>query len=236
MLFRRTNLILFMILFISIPFFGCNKHNNSVIPDDGEFDSLSVTDIDGYVYETIKIGEQWWMAQNLKVTRYRNGDPIPNVTLNTVWIDLTSGGYCTYNNENTHVAVYGRLYNWYAVNDPRNIAPEGWHVPTDADWQTLIDYLGGNAVAGGKMKETGTVHWLDPNTGATNESGFTAVPGGCRDWTGHFTNKYLQAYFWSVTEMDSSNARCRNLDYYTAEAVRDFWDKRAGFSIRCVRD
>ena len=136
----------------------------------------TVTDADGNTYRTIKIGNQWWMAENLRTTRYRNGDPIPTVTDNFTWGHLLTGACCSYDNDSSMVFTYGRLYNWHAVSDGRGLAPLGWHVPSDADWGTLVEYLGGSAVAGGKMKEAGTAHWLSPNTGATNESAFS----GCR--------------------------------------------------------
>jgi uncharacterized protein (TIGR02145 family) len=143
-----------------------------------DVETNTVTDIDGNIYHTVTIGTQVWMVENLKTTKYRNGDPIPNVTGNA-WAALTTGAYCWYNNDAaTYKATYGALYNWYAVADSRNIAPTGWHVPTDAEWTTLTTFLGGESVAGGKLKETGTNHWTSPNTGATNETGFTALPGG----------------------------------------------------------
>lgn len=196
----------------------------------------TVTDIDGNVYITAKIGDQTWMLQNLKVTHYRNGDPIPNVTDNGAWAGLSTGAYCEYDNDINNVAVYGRLYNWYAVDDGRNIAPEGWHVPTDAEWQTLVDYLGGDAVAGGKLKETGTTHWNDPNTGATNESGFTALPGGTRYRSGSFLDMGRYAYFWSSTEIYSLNAWYRSLYYNYSQVYRYGMVKHYGFSVRCVKD
>ncbi len=160
-----------------------------------------VTDIDGNTYQTIKIGNQWWMAENLKVTHYRNGDAIPNVTDYTEWVYLTSGAYCAYDNDNSHVATYGRLYNWYAVSDSRNVAPSGWHVSTFEEWQTLEDYLGGSSVAGGKLKEAGTSHWASPNTGATNESGFSALPSGYRSHVyGHYSAMGFYCDFWTSTE------------------------------------
>jgi uncharacterized protein (TIGR02145 family) len=119
--------------------------------------SGTVTDIDGNVYQTVTLGGQVWMAENLKVTRYRNGDPIPCVNDASAWSGLSTGAYCHYNNDFNNAAIYGRLYNWYAVSDSRNIAPGGWHVPTDTEWQTLVDLLGGSSVAGGKMKTTGTI-------------------------------------------------------------------------------
>ncbi len=176
----------------------------------------TMTDIDGNTYRTIKIGDQWWMAENLEVIHYRNGEAIPNVTDAVIWSSLTTGAYCEYNNDINNVDTCGRLYNWFAVNDGRNIAPEGWHVPTDAEWQTVIDYLGGIAVAGGKMKEKGTTHWNIPNSGATNESGFRALPGGLRTATwqnGYFAELGENAHFWSSSEEKSDVAWRRLLQY-----------------------
>jgi uncharacterized protein (TIGR02145 family) len=198
--------------------------------------SGTVTDIDGNVYQTVTIGTQVWMAENLKVTHYRNGDPIPHVTDGGTWSGLSTGAYCNYNNDEGNVATYGRLYNWYAVDDSRNIAPAGWHMPTDAEWQILVDYLGGEAVAGGKLKEAGTAHWYCPNTGATNESGFTALPGGCRDYYGNFGFMGFDAGIWSSTEYDSNHAWYRYLDFNYSGVSRDDDSKQFGFSVRCVRD
>jgi len=138
------------------------------------------SDIDGNVYNTITIGTQIWMKENLKTTKYNDGSSIPLVTDNTAWINLSTPGYCWYNNDAaTYKSAYGAMYNWYTVNTGK-ICPPNWHVPTDTQWETLITYLGGKIIAGGKMKETGTAHWTSPNIGATNETGFTALPGGYR--------------------------------------------------------
>ncbi|MFC1562338.1 FISUMP domain-containing protein, partial [candidate division KSB1 bacterium] len=172
----------------------------------------TVTDIDENVYQIVQIGDQEWMVENLKVTRYRNGDAIPNVTDGSAWGGLSTGAYCTYYNNASNAAVYGHLYNWYAVDDSRGLAPEGWHVPTDEEWKELEMYLGMSQSEadtsgwrgtdeGDKLKETGTSHWGSPNAGATNESGFTALPGGYRSIsTGTFLNFYHIAIFWSSTE------------------------------------
>jgi uncharacterized protein (TIGR02145 family) len=197
---------------------------------------MTVTDIDGNVYRTVKIGEQWWLAENLKVTHYRNGDAIPNVTDGTEWSGLTTGVYCNYDNNESFVSTYGRLYNWHAVNDSRNIAPAGWHVSRDEEWQSLVDYLGGDAVAGGKMKEAGYSHWQSPNTGATNESGFSALPGGYRDLDGYFNEMGYSAVFWSSTEDRPSIAWFRSLYYLHSGVYRSGNYKRSGFSVRLVRD
>ncbi len=196
----------------------------------------TVADIDGTIYQTVRIGNQWWMAENLKVTHYRNGDTIPNVTDNTAWAGLTTGAYCEYNNDLNNVDPYGRLYNWFAAHDSRNIAPAGWHVPSDAEWQTLVDYLGGGTVAGGKMKEIGTAHWFDPNSGATNESAFTGLPGGCRFDNGNCGNLGRYAYFWSSVEYYSEASYLLNLFYNSPGVYLTDMYKRCGLAIRCVKD
>jgi uncharacterized protein (TIGR02145 family) len=195
----------------------------------------TVSDIDGNVYNILEIGSQWWMAENLKVTHYRNGDPIPNVVDKTDWNDLSSGAYCSYDNDDGNIAIYGLLYNWYAVDDSRIIAPEGWHVPSRAEWQILIDYLGGSNNAGGKMKESGTTHWRSPNTGATNESGFSALPGGARISLGYFTLGG-SAFFMSSTELGSSSFWCLHLSYLYNRLAGEEWTKQSGLSVRCVKD
>ena len=206
-----------------------NKGNSTPIP-------TTITDIDGNVYHTVTIGTQVWMVENLKVTKYRNGDPIPNITDGTQWGNLTIGAYCNYNNDANNTATYGRLYNWYALNDSRNIAPSGWHVPTDAEWTELTNYLGGESVAGGKLKEIGTTHWYSPNSGATNETGFTALPGGSRGTDGSFDNIGSNGNWWSATESLASRARGRGLHYDFSDVSWSDYPKELGFSVRCVRD
>ena len=198
--------------------------------------SDTVTDIDGNVYKTVTIGTQIWMKENLKVTKYRNGDSIPYVIDNTQWSNLTTGSFCDYNNDANNSTTYGRLYNWYAINDSRNIAPEGWHLPTDAEWSTLIDYLGGKSVAGGKLKEIGTTYWNSPNTGATNESGFTAHSGVPRDSYGTFGNVGRNGYWWCSTENSTNCAWVRYMYYNSSDVGRDSGRKLDGYSVRCVRD
>jgi uncharacterized protein (TIGR02145 family) len=199
----------------------------------------TITDIDGNIYRTIQIGNQIWTIENLKVTRYHNGDTIPNVTNATAWSKLTTGAFCIFDNDSSYSAVYGRLYNWYAVIDSRNIAPSGWHVPSDAEWDTLIAYLGGESIAGGKMKEAGTTKWASPNAGATNSSGFSALPGGYRYKDGRFSdmgNMGYSAGFWSSTVWTGFVASPVNLYYDRFHVSRNGDYKGAGFSIRLVRD
>jgi uncharacterized protein (TIGR02145 family) len=196
----------------------------------------TITDIDGNVYKTVKIGDQLWMAENLKVTHYRNGDAIPNVTVNAPWQGLTTGAYCEYNNDGNNVATYGRLYNWFAVTDIRKIVPAGWHAPTNAEWQTLINYLGGDSIAGGKMKEVGTAYWQSPNTGATDESGFSGMPGGYRIYSGSYSSMGYNAHFWSSMENYSGRAFYRILYYSNSKVYHNYNYKQDGYSVRCVKD
>jgi uncharacterized protein (TIGR02145 family) len=192
----------------------------------------AVSDIDGNSYATIPIGTQVWMAENLKVVHYRNGDAIPNVTDANAWNNLSTGAYCWYNNNLTNKNIYGGLYNWYSITDSRGIAPPGWHVPTQIEWQTLVNFLGNDTQAGGQMKEAGTAHWLSPNTGATNESGFTALPGGSQS----FTDLHYIGNWWSVTEYDLTSADILYIGYNGAGTSGGSSQKTCGFSVRCVRD
>jgi uncharacterized protein (TIGR02145 family) len=196
----------------------------------------SVTDIDGNTYATIQIGTQVWMAENLRTTRYRNGDPIPNVTEAGKWTGLSSGAWCHYKNDPKYEVPYGKLYNWYTVNDPRKVCPAGWHVPTDAEWTVLSDYLGDESVAGGKMKSTGTEYWVYPNTGATNKSGFSGLPGGLRLSNGYFNDLGNLGDWWSASESGAENAWNRGLGNFLADIFRNNYYERNGFSVRCLRD
>lgn len=198
----------------------------------------TVTDIDGKVYQTVTIGTQIWMKENLKVTHYRNGDPIPNVTDSTAWNLLTAGAYCDYNNLQANSSTYGKLYNWYSVNDSKNIAPIGWHIPTDIEWNTLITFLGGDSVAGGKLKEISLAHWLSPNTGATNESGFTALPAGCCDYYGKFTSLGTLCFWWCSNEFEElpDHSWCVLVSYDKKRGNIGITNKNYGFSVRCLKD
>ena len=187
--------------------------------------------------ESVTIGTQVWMLKNLDVSTYRNGDLIPMVTDPNLWVGLNTGAWCWYNNDSaTYATTYGKLYNWYAVNDSRGLAPTGWHIPSDDEWTTLSTFLGGDAVAGGAMKETGTIHWITPNTGATDSSGFTGLPGGVRDDRGEFNAIENDAYWWSSTELSSTDAWSRYLGYYGGLIGRTNTKKLIGFSVRCLRD
>ena len=196
----------------------------------------TVSDDDGNAYKTIQIGTQIWMAENLKTTKYRNGEPISNVPDGTVWSALTTGAYCWHDNDNiANKAAYGALYNWYAVADSRNIAPLGWHVPTDDEWTTLTTYLGGESVACDKLKEAGNSHW-DSDTGATNSSGFAALPGSFRYANSKFDIVGYNGYWWSSTAFDASNAWLRYLYWHDADVYRINYNEHSGLSVRCVKD
>jgi uncharacterized protein (TIGR02145 family) len=193
-------------------------------------------DIEGNRYKTVKIGNQVWMAENLRTGTFNDGTTIPQVADATAWENLTTSGYCWFNNDHTtYGAVYGALYNWYTVNTGK-LCPNGWHVPTDAEWTTLTTYLGIESVAGGKMKETGTTHWRSPNTGATNESGFSALPGGGRYGSGNFGSVGYYGYWWSSMEGSTDYAYGRGLGCYDASVGRYYDGKGTGFSVRCLRD
>ena len=237
---------------------------------DHKFDMLSVanqgvTDYDGNHYDAVLIGNQIWMAENLKVTHYPDGTAIPNVTDNTAWGNLaddnTADAYCYYNNNAGGEAdTYGALYTWAAAmgdnavssatnpSGVQGVCPDGWHLPSDAEWKDLEMYLGMSQTDAdntgwrgtdecGKLKETGTTHWNSPNTGATNESGFSALPGGFRYYIdGAFYYVGYYGYWWSATEFSSSDAWLRSLKYLNAEAYRSNSTKSSGFSVRCIKD
>jgi uncharacterized protein (TIGR02145 family)/uncharacterized repeat protein (TIGR02543 family) len=202
----------------------------------------TLTDADGNVYHQVKIGTQVWSMENLKTTKYRDGTAITKDTSTANWgtaFSGDSGKYCWYGNDSaTNKNPYGALYNWYTVkpSNPKAIAPLGWHVPTDAEWTTMSTYLGGDSVAGDKMKESGTAHWSSPNMG-TNSSGFSALPGGCRTYDGEFLLQRYIGYWWSATEENASVGRERHLRWDTGWLFKhnDF-DKITGFSVRLVRD
>lgn len=195
----------------------------------------TVTDIDGNTYQTVTIGAQVWMKENLKTTHYQNGEAIPLVNVGTEWVNLKTGAYCNYNNDNSNVAIYGRLYNWYAVVDNQKICPSGWHVPDIDEWIELMNYLGGTEVAGGKMKDT--VNWNQPNTGGANSSGFSGLPAGA--CLGQFINLGNRADFWSSTENKGIENWAESVDLHYNRTKLFYGGggtKLIGMSIRCIKD
>ena len=197
----------------------------------------TVSDLDGNTYSTIQIGTQVWMAENLRTTKYNDNTLIPNVTDPTAWKNLITPAYCWYNNDaSTYKIPYGALYNWFAVNTAK-LCPTGWHVPLNDEFMAFVTYLGGLEVAGGKLKETGTAHWLSPNTGATNETGFTALPGGRRFYyDGTFISLGSLGYYWSATEDEVIYGGIGILHYDSAAIEGDGYSKPNGMSVRCLKD
>lgn len=209
---------------------------NSCRKDDSSNSSDIVTDVDGNVYHTITIHNQTWMVENLKTTRLNDSTAIPNVTDNTAWVGLTSFAYCWYNNNASNKATYGALYNWYAVKNNK-LCPKGWHVPSDEEWNTLISNLGSDStLAGGYLKETGTTHWVTPNTGADNSSGFTALPGGSRYHTnGSFYLFGKYGWYWSSTASSTTEAWHEYMNYNSKSLTRKAGSMKDGFSVRCIK-
>lgn len=268
--------LIFFILFLS----GCGKDENPDASNEtnGKTTSIfnssltygSLTDQDGNTYKTIKIGSQTWMAENLRTTKYRNGDVIETTIPSTKDISTEKNAKYQwtfdFNPGENNVATYGRMYTWSTINDSRNIAPTGWHIPTDAEWETLIVYLGGNVDAGAKLSETGKTHWQDPKmddpvadwiiwknsiTVATNETGFTALPGGVRDSKGTFSQNDQSGSWWSSSNDESYEAIKWSLGYniyithengiltYDVKGVyayNDYLEKEFGLNVRCVKD
>ncbi len=185
---------------------------------------------------TVTICSQVWMTRNLDVVTYRNGDPIPYVNDPVQWKNLTTGAWCYVNNDPATNNTYGKIYNWYAVNDPRGLAPAGWHVPTKTEFTTLANCLGGEYIAGGPLKTIGTADWMSPNTGATNSSGFSALPGGRRLVTGSWGNFAYQGLLWTGTSLSASNAWQFGLSYSSAGSSFVSADMIEGATVRCVKD
>jgi uncharacterized protein (TIGR02145 family) len=197
----------------------------------------------------IIIGTQIWQSTNLDVTTYRDGTPIPQVTDPSIWQGLSTGAWCYYNNDPANGAIYGKLYNWFAVAgiydnaslaNPslrKQLAPQGWHIPSDAEWTTLTTFLGGESVAGGKMKSTGTSLWLSPNTAATNESGFTGLPGGYRNEIAGFDIISNSGFWWSYSNtVGVANAESRSLSYNVGLIYGGSINSQVGMSVRCLKD
>lgn len=246
----KTKLI-FSFAFLTMTFFSCQKQE--VINTKNKFQGLdgvttskskelptikfeSIKDIDGNVYKVVMIGTQKWMASNLNTSRYRNGDPIPEVKDPAQWSQLTTGAWCYYNNDPANGPIYGKLYNWYAVNDPRGLAPSCWHVPTNNEWSILSNHLGGDAVSGGPMKEQGLLHWASPNEGATNSSGFTALAGGYRFWDASFYAMWTNSLWWSSTAASPDAAFTCYITSGTHNLDRTTDVYKTGYNVRCVKN
>jgi uncharacterized protein (TIGR02145 family) len=225
----------YLLITIGIFLMFLNISFNSI----AQVSSATVKDIDGNAYKTVLIGTQVWMAENLKTTKYNDGTAIPLVTEDKVWEALTTPAYCWYNNDGkAYKNKYGALYNWYVVNTNR-LCPKGWHVPTDMQWRMLTTYLGGDNVAGSVLKETGSSHWLNLSTGATDKTRFTALPGGYRFnrfKDGAFADIGYLGLWWSSTEYRNRWAWYRDMGDNTSEVGRRNGDETFGLSVRCLKD
>lgn len=253
--------VLFFSLFLIAVLNSCKRldpsvsNNNSINnPTDSLFrqDSI-ITDIDGNQYPTISyyindsIYYQTWMQKNLTVSHFQNGDTIPEVSDSATWANLTTGAWCWYNNDSaTYAGTYGKLYNWYAINDPRGLAPSGWDIPLKSSWDSLVKFIDINTDtsqgsvnyginAGGPMKQTGTTFWRNPNRGATNASGFSGLPGGCRTASSSFNDNRVLGVWWSKSQYSNDNAWFVFLGYDYTQVGRSNNIKKMGFSVRCVK-
>jgi len=202
---------------------GCKKSNDDI------------ADGDGNVYTSIVIGTQEWLLENLKTTKLNDGTAIHHVPGISEWAAATNASYCWYNNDVANKEDYGALYNWKTVSSGK-LCPKGWRVPGDEDWTVLINYLGGEEGAAYKIKETGTDHWLGTNALVTNSSGFTALPGGYRDYSGQFDRQGSIGYWWTSTEENPGNAWCRSVFENYDEVYGSWTNKNFGYSVRCIKD
>jgi uncharacterized protein (TIGR02145 family) len=236
----------FIIGFLLLIASSCEKDNNETNEFNDKTSAVfnpqitygSMTDQDGNTYKTVTIGKQIWMAENLRTTKFRNGEKIILVTDSNAWKNSSSAAYCNYKNSSNidTIATYGRLYNGYVISDSRNIAPEGWHVPSDEEWAILIEFLGGDTVAGCKLKEDSTKHWQSPNKNVTNETGYTALPAGYRSVTGDFLSLSYYTQYWSSTVTSDNLAQLRSMYYFSNDIGKGSVSLNYGFSIRCVKD
>ena len=200
------------------------------------FTSGLLTDIDGNTYNTVTIGAQVWMKENLAVTKYNDGADIPYVTDDDTWFQTDDPGYAWYNNDEAgYGSTYGAMYNWYTVNTGK-LCPDGWHVPADEEWTVLTDFLGGESIAGGKLKEASTEHWNSPNTDATNETGFTGLPGGYRSNGGQFYAIGSSGGWWSSSVKENMYVWMRRLHHDDGIVFRGAPNKNFGYSVRCIMD
>jgi uncharacterized protein (TIGR02145 family) len=226
----------FLILIVLVAASSCKKDDTNPSPKPVITPSNKVTDIDGNVYDTIKIGSQVWLMEDLKATHYRDGSSIPGVADSAQWSNLLTGASCSYNNDSNNEKIYGRLYNWYAVTNPAGISPVGWHIPTDSEWTILINYLGGQYAAGGEMKSESTL-WGASNVGATNSSSFTSIPAGTRySRNGTFYDMGKYAYYWTSTPYNINGAFSIGIIDGSAGVYRYEYGKTSGFGCRCVKD
>ena len=233
-LLKDKLLILVLALFC---FLGCSDDDTPNISNNGGGNSeVTFTDIDGNIYHEVKIGNQTWMKENLKTTRYRNGVYLATNLSDIEWQTNITGACADYNNDPPITVVYGKLYNWFAVNNPFGLCPVNWHAPSDSEWTVLSNYLGGDSIAGGKMKEIGLSHWAIPNANASDSSGFKGLPGGYRLPTGAYFNIYSVGFWWTATQDSLTGSYFRTLNSSNDNLDRNNFKETYGFSVRCVKD
>jgi len=245
---KKISGLVFLFAMFAILLNGCKEDeppkdqiNDTHVIFNPEVTYSTVTDQEGNEYKTVTIGVQTWMAENLRATKYRNGDSIPEIKDSTAWTksSLKTGAYCNYDNTaiDNDIKMYGRLYNWYAVADSRSIAPEGWHVADTTDWNLLIDHLQSQSIAGGKLKEIGTTHWKGINLSATNETGFTALPAGYRkNVGGSFSSLGNSCVFWTNSKKNTTEYFGYNILGEGEGCYQIRYKQKFGFSVRCVKD
>jgi uncharacterized protein (TIGR02145 family) len=226
--FNKKSLIYLLLIIIGLTI-------SSIAVNRIFFQPEPVTDIDGNVSSSVNIGSQIWMVNNLDVSHYRNGDPIPQAQNIDEWDDLTTGAWCYFDMNTENGRKYGKLYNWYAVNDTRGLAPKGWHIPSKDEWVSLTDYLGGKDIAGGKMRSL--QYWESPNADATNSSGFSGMPGGLLFFRGIYTDLGSSGNWWSSTEEGPETAYCLALVNNSGSIGNQIsYNKNFGLSVRCIKD
>lgn len=227
----------FSLVLTSVFFISCNKVDRLIGPLNPFIKYGSITDSDGNAYKTIQIGTQTWMERNLKTTKYNDGTSIPSVTDVASWSSISTPAFCWQLNDEAYRVTYGLLYNWYAVSTGK-LCPAGWHVPSDTEWATLFSFVGGSDIAGGILKEKGTLHWFSPNTGATDIYGFRALPGGTRldGSDAIFDNLFEMGFWWTSTSSSETHATYRVMNDNSSSVQKYFCDKNRGMSVRCIMD
>lgn len=247
----KTNMLFSILLLVGLTSLSCKKEvlnleqkkndikppNYQPIYTENRLQNWVIKDIDGNSYQSKKIGKQTWMTENLKVSRYRDGYPIHHSSNPATWASTSVGSYCWYNSNIRNKSDYGALYNWHAVNSSRQLAPEGWHIPSQEEWKQLAEYLNGTDFAGGQLKEIGNTHWIHPNTAASDGHGFKALPGGGIGPDGAFHQMNSEAFFWTSTYTNvSQNASYVHMGYNHAELLFSGCGRSYGFAVRCIKD
>ena len=244
---KKIVFVLTSLVLLSCKKESSNSNSNSNSSSEINFNSsgnavakfgLGVKDIDGNSYKTTIIGSQEWMAENLKVTKFNDGTTIKNITESLEWVTTNLPAWCVYDNDLKNNSKYGKLYNWFVISESmKNICPSGWHIPSIDEWEILMEFLGGENVAAGKMKEVGITNWASPNVNATNSSLFTALPAGVRSENdGRFHSISYDSNWWSSTLASESNVLTRDVDHDDSSSEETSEDIKTGLSIRCIKN